>query len=131
MSDDVVSEQDFLLAELRYSLVQIYTQLDRLDEGSRPAGAAFLNGLREDEIRYLAGYERALQMSSAKPAEEVSFQILRDRTIELLASRNEPWPSDVLTMAREHIRGDRLCATRLADLGDGQQPVTKGDHRLP
>jgi hypothetical protein len=138
MSSGTISEADFLLTELRYTLGQLHVQVLDLDDDSRQSVMCGDRSIEEvlaqmarEEDENLGKYAELLHTSvpvnadetvplpvtSAEEAtgEEGSFERKRARTIALLERAGENWPSDLLNAVREHVQRDRRYTTEIAE----------------
>lgn len=139
MSSTTISEEDFLLTELRYTLGQLHVQVLDLDEETRTWAADaetsidsilsdMLRHEKEYQARYaamahantshVAGDEHGILPVSApddpNSAENV-FEHERSHTIALLESTGTPWPDELLATVKEHVQMDRQHTTKIAE----------------
>lgn len=122
MPERTTSEQEFLLLELQYSLVQVQAQLAHLSVEERSRASEIVELLSIGEREYFARYARALHRSYPDSPSGESFESLRRATIALLGDLEPDWAPAIITIAREQVRGDRRRATDIANLRAGSEP---------
>lgn len=139
MSSTTISEEDFLLTELRYTLGQLHVQVLDLDEATRTWAAdvetsieSILSDMLGYEKEYQSRYATLVHVSASHAAgdehsilpvnavadpnsEENRFEHERSHTIALLEQANTPWPSELLAAVKDHVQQDRQHTTKIAE----------------
>ena len=139
MVSGTISEPQFLLTELKYTLGQLHVQVLDLERDTRHAEAegqsieSILSDLLQSETRYQERYADMLNISTPKstgvdaeiplpvasedvpPSREVSFERLRAQTIAMLQTVPEPWSQELLDLVKEQVTEDRKQTTAIAD----------------
>lgn len=127
-----ISETEFALVELRYTLAQLQVQLTELRgvDGQRPSSQgrsvdAILEGMMRYESAYQREYARLLSVPATLDACEGSdgqarFQRMRERTIALLEPVKD-WTPTLLETVRRHLADDRDHVTQIANRRYGLQ----------
>lgn len=135
---DTISEANFLLTELRYTLGQLHVQVLDLDASAREGGddagksiddilADMVSHEKEYQARYteLLGTELPEQNddeiplpineAEAQPGREHTFEQKRAQTIALLERVGENWPEELLELVKQQVQQDRQCTTAIAE----------------
>lgn len=139
MPGDTISEQDFLLTELRYTLGQLHVQVGDLlpEQRSNSEGGQsvdqILQEMMQTEEQYQKRYAQLLHAAvpdhgiDLLPASESPFEDQRGRTIALLEHSQGTWSQELLDMVKQQVAGDRAYTTRIANrrkeiFGHDQRP---------
>jgi hypothetical protein len=134
-----ITEAQFLLTELQYTLGQLHVQLEDMDAGTRErvmCGNRSIEGvlaeLCEADSRYQSQYARLLHATSPEPetsdeialpvshgeqqpGAETRFERLRTQTIALLRGTGTEWPQEVLDLVKTQVGEDRIQITQIAE----------------
>jgi hypothetical protein len=138
---DTITEEAFLLTELRYTEGQLHVQLGDLDEASRDAAACegrtinqILSDMLEQESRYQETYRELLKCAPGERRQEEGFvgenefERRRAETVALLEQAGERWPEELIETVRQHVMADRQHTTQIAECRkswyEQQGPVT-------
>ena len=121
-----ISEAEFALVELRYTLAQLQVQLDELAlvDGQQSPG---LGGRADRILESMARYESAYQREYSRllglpppantveaPDAQTRFQAMREQTIALLEPEAD-WTPALLETVRRHLADDRDHVTQIAN----------------
>jgi hypothetical protein len=125
-----ISEAEFLLTELEYTISQIRVQLADLDVAARAAirpdgrtPAEILTEMLRSERAFQSQYARLRHASAPAPianeestdeSTETTLARERARTIEMLRGAKE-WPAPLLDAVRQQAAHDRQSTTALAE----------------
>ncbi len=139
MTTDTISEADFLLTELRYTLGQLHVQILDIDEETRESAACggktvnmILREMVNSEAEYQGRYRDLMhaKSSAAATAEHVPlpvdeaeeqpglatvFEHWRAGTIALLEGIGPDWPEGLMELVKEQVRHDRQMTTHIAE----------------
>jgi|SRR5579875_831044 len=130
MNEEPISQQEFLLSELRYSIGQLHVQLGNLHPdslGDAPPGKPSINDILDAlitrERNSQSEYARLLKLPTPiepEPAgdREAVFDALRDQTIALLQQGPAAWGQELIDAVQEQVRSDRQSATEIAERRD-------------
>jgi hypothetical protein len=125
-----VSEWDFLLTELQYTVAQLKVQLDGIEDkplapilGHERSPTEILGSMLKYEVDFQARYLRDLKAEdSVRPpqidsnnGERAAFARLRSETIEILRRISGEPSNDLLKTVRDHLGEDRRHVTALAE----------------
>lgn len=139
MDAGTITEAQFLLTELQYTLGQLHVQLADMGQdamqhgmcGDRTIEQVVLD-LCESERTYQSKYARLLNLStsdgdtsdhialpisdvSEQPTAQSRFEHLRTRTIELLQGTEDAWTQEVLDLVKQQVSEDRTETTQIAE----------------
>jgi hypothetical protein len=123
MTDDssraYVTEQAFLLVELRYALAQLQTQQALLDDlaNSDEAAPSSVRQIRQCMSRYESRYQReyASILNLPVPETNTTFERMREHTIAMLETGEDAWPESLSELVKRHAAEDREHVTRIAE----------------
>jgi hypothetical protein len=138
MDAGTITEAQFLLTELQYTLGQLHVQLADMDAQSMRSGMCgdrtieqVISDLCESELTYQSQYARLLNLSESGGASEhvalpmadeteqrssqSRFEHLRTRTIELLHGTEGQWSQEVLDLVKRQVSEDRTQTTQIAE----------------
>jgi hypothetical protein len=138
MDAGTITEAQFLLTELQYTLGQLHVQLADIDTESMSSSMCgdrtieqVVSDLCESELRYQSQYARLLNLTqSAGPSEHVAlpmadesaqqssqsrFEHLRTHTIEMLKGTEGSWSQEVLDLVKQQVSHDRAQTTQIAE----------------
>lgn len=139
MDTGTISEAQFLLTELQYTLGQLHVQLGDLDAETRRTALCgdrsieqVVSDLVESEKRYQGQYARLLGLPPAgeseadhialpvddavqQPGAQASFEHMRTRTIEMLSRAEDKWSPEVLELVKRQVAEDRHETTQIAE----------------
>jgi hypothetical protein len=138
MTSDTISEAQFLLTELRYTLGQLHVQVLDLDEKARESVICgdrsiedILDEMERKEDEALGRYSELVgtRADAAAPVEnllpvgeteeavghEGEFEQKRARTIALLEGAGEAWPPELVDAVRQQVQEDRKYTTEIAE----------------
>jgi hypothetical protein len=138
MDAGTITEAQFLLTELQYTLGQLHVQLANMDAesmrrlmcGDRNIEQV-MSDLCESEIAYQTQYAQLLDLEvpadagehialpvsdeSVQPGSQSRFEHLRTRTIELLDGTETRWTQEVLDLVKRQVSEDRSQTTQIAE----------------
>jgi hypothetical protein len=138
MTVETISEPQFLLTELRYTLGQLHVQVLDLDAETR-AGAPregrsidmILDEMLADEDSYQRKYSSLLDApvpetgaddvplpvsdTESSDTREARFEHKRAQTIALLERAGNTWSPQVLELVKEQVQKDRQQTTAIAE----------------
>ena len=145
-----ITEAQFLLTELQYTLGQLHVQLADLDEETRQRGKCgdrtieqVLADLSESEISYQSQYARLLNLNASadvtsdhvalpvnddeeEPSSQSRFEHLRTHTIEMLQGTEAQWTQGVVDLVKKQVMEDRVQTTQIAEC---RKTLYEGDAR--
>lgn len=139
--DGTISQAEFLLTELKYTLGQIHVQIGDLDAETRRSAMCegrtvdgILQEMMKSEDHYLEEYASLLGVDSREfnaaeqdiplplnadvdeaTDDQNDFEHKRAQTIALLESAGDVWPQPVLDLVKQHVSEDRRHTTELAE----------------
>lgn len=115
-----ISESDFLLAELGYSVDQVRAQIAHLSQEVRPRAEHILEDMAAAETRFQRRLAQR-RIEDESPGENgLDFASRRAHTLALLGRIAQPWPEALLEVVRQQVADDRGRATALATLRDAK-----------
>ena len=138
MDAGTITEAQFLMTELQYTLGQLHVQLADMDVesmrrsmcGDRSVEQVVLD-LCTSEAEYQSQYARLLTVEAAAgtsdhvalpisdESEQLSaqsqFEHLRTRTIEMLQGTEGKWTQEVLDLVKRQVSEDRTETTQIAE----------------
>ena len=150
MDSGTITEAQFLLTELQYTLGQLHVQLADLDAEALKRGRCgdrtieqVLTDLNDSEAAYQAQYARILGVAApAESAEshvalpvaddvgddswQANFERRRTQTIDLLTGRDADWTQELLDLVKQQVSEDRKQTTQIADC---RKTLFEGDAR--
>lgn len=138
MTVETISEAQFLLTELRYTLGQLHVQVLDLDAETRATALCegrSIDGIIEEMLRDEEGYQKRYadllhsgsappQMeenplpvsdTDAPPTRETQFEHKRAQTIAILETSGGTWPAGLLETVKEQVQKDRAHTTQIAE----------------
>ncbi len=135
MASNTISEAQFLLTELRYTLGQLHVQVLDIDDETRASmtcNGRTINMILQDMAKYEDEYQSkyrhiAPASSSEQPSEDLirlpmeesglaaSFEHKRAETITLLERVGLDWSRELLEMVKEQVQRDREHTTQVAE----------------
>jgi hypothetical protein len=123
MDENLISEPDFLMTELRYTLGQLTVQLGGVGSDVQADAPEVRDEIRpvlkrmlENEKSYQDQYARLLGISRpAAGAGTGTFTQLREQTIAMLKRAGENWPPELLACVKQQVAGDREATTQIAE----------------
>jgi hypothetical protein len=150
MDTGTITEAQFLLTELQYTLGQLHVQLADLDEETRQRVKCgdrtieqVLSDLGESETSYQSQYARLLDLNSSpvetsdhvalpvyddveQDGSQSRFEHLRTHTIEMLQGTEGQWTQEVLDLVKKQVMEDRVQTTQIAEC---RKTMYEGDAR--
>jgi hypothetical protein len=150
MDAGTITEAQFLLTELQYTLGQLHVQLADMDAGTRQRGMCgdrtieqVVSDLSESEMSYQSQYARLLNLTAPsnetsdhialpvsddmeQPGSQTRFEHLRTHTIELLHGTDAQWTQEVLDLVKKQVAEDRAQTTQIAEC---RKTIFEGDSR--
>lgn len=138
MTVETISEAQFLLTELRYTLGQLHVQVLDLDPDTRASDLCegrsidgILDELLQDEDAYQQRYCQLLgaavpdtgrdanplpvSETDTPPTREGRFEHKRAQTIAILESAQGSWTPELLAAVKEQVQKDRARTTDIAE----------------
>ncbi|HEX6506596.1 MAG TPA: hypothetical protein VF221_03100 [Chloroflexota bacterium] len=139
MDAGTITEAQFLLTELQYTLGQLHVQLADMDPDTRAATMCgdrsieqVLSDLLTSESEYQAQYARLLGLDLPaqqdidhialpvdddieQPGSQTTFEHMRTQTIELLRRAGDNWSQEVLDLVKRQVSEDRTQTTQIAE----------------
>jgi hypothetical protein len=140
LESGTITEAQFLITELQYTLGQLHVQLADLDPGTRAELSCgdrsveqVLIDMGEHERSMQSEYARILGLSvpneegdaaaiaipvsdeEVDPGSQSDFEQLRTQTIDMLTGTDEQWTAEMLDLVREHVKRDRAETTQIAE----------------
>lgn len=138
MVTETISEPQFLVTELHYTLGQLHVQVLDLDAATRSEDCdgesvdSILADMIRAEKQYQSEYQRILSTppseapsaetvplpineSEEEPGPEARFEHLRAETIALVQTAPDEWPQELLDLVKKHVADDRERTTQIAD----------------
>lgn len=139
MESGTITEAQFLITELQYTLGQLHVQLADLDAVTREQAMCgdrtidqVIRDLSVSEVAHQLQYAQLLDVDasarqtsehvalpinddSEQPDPQSKFEHLRTRTIELLQGTEADWTQAVLDLVRQQVIHDREQATQIAE----------------
>lgn len=140
MTANTISEAEFLLTELRYTLGQLHVQVLDLDAETRKSALCgdrsieqILQDLVQQEETFQGRYADLMRTSAPEgsgtdqpvplptsQAEETSgtestFEHLRAQTIAMLEGTGGTWPPALLEAVKDQVAADRKATTEIAE----------------
>jgi hypothetical protein len=125
---EAISEQAFLLTELRYTLGQLHVQLSGLNAEMRTSdlcgGRSIDQIVREmvsEEARYQREYASLLNIAIPEGHQEEGFvgqdefERRRTQTVAMLEGIGEDWPHRLTDLVKEQVAHDRQSTTEIAE----------------
>lgn len=138
---DTISEPEFLLTELRYTLGQLHVQVLDIDEETRTrctSDGRSIEGVLQSMVNAEQEYQRQYAELLGVPAPDVrteddavplplsetgessgpvaSFEHSRAHTISMLEHAGQSWTSQLIDLVKHQVRDDRQCTSELADV---------------
>jgi hypothetical protein len=150
MDAGTITEAQFLLTELQYTLGQLHVQLADMDEetrrGAMCAGRSVeqvLTDMADAETKYQSQYARLLNLTPTsgetsdhvalpvsdevqQPGAQTTFERLRTHTLELLHGTDAAWTQEVLDLVKQQVSEDRTQTTQIAEC---RKSLFEGDAR--
>lgn len=150
MDTGTITEAQFLLTELQYTLGQLHVQLADMDADTRQRGMCgdrtieqVVSDLSESETTYQSQYARLLHLTPSskatsdhvalpvsddveQPGAQTGFERLRTHTIELLQGTEAQWTQEVLDLVKQQVAEDRVQTTAIAEC---RKTLFEGDAR--
>lgn len=150
MDSGTITEAQFLLTELQYTLGQLHVQLTDLDEETRQGSMCgdrsveqVLQDMSDSEREYQSQYARLLSLPSTsgesadhvalpvsdeveQPGAQTTFEQLRTRTLEMLQGTEAAWTQEVLDLVKQQVSVDRMETTQIAEC---RKTLFEGDGR--
>lgn len=142
MDTGTITEAQFLMTELQYTLGQLHVQLADIDAPTRQSAMCgdrsieqVLSDMCASEESYQSQYARllglqqqdaatvdhvALPVSESEdtaemPGSQSAFERLRTHTIELLRGTESSWSQEVVDLVKRQVMEDRTQTTQLAE----------------
>jgi hypothetical protein len=138
MDAGTITEAQFLMTELQYTLGQLHVQLADMDAETMRRGMCgdrsieqVVSDLCESEVNYQSQYGRLLNLDvsggtsehialpvsdeSEQAGSQSRFEHLRTRTIELLEGTESQWNQEVLDLVKKQVSEDRSQTTQIAE----------------
>ncbi|HEX8919689.1 MAG TPA: hypothetical protein VF898_14390 [Chloroflexota bacterium] len=124
-SPEYISQEQFLITELHYTLGQVRTQLgdlspvERCTEIGGRTVEQLLQHMNTDELRFQTQYAQLLSVPvpddlTNADALEQQFETRRRQTIELLRAAGSTWQPALLGTVQQQVHADRRHATAIA-----------------
>jgi hypothetical protein len=123
-----ISEQAFLLTELRYTLGQLHVQLSGLSSDMRTQNLCdgrtidqVVQEMVTEEVRYQREYASILNLAVAEGHQEQGFvgqdefERRREQTVAMLEKIGEDWPQRLTDLVKEQVAHDRKSTTEIAE----------------
>ncbi len=140
MCAEAISQPQFLLTELRYTLGQLNAQLGGLTRQQETEGSGIVPSVQEildtmtrNETKYQEQYSRLTGVpipekvpvqDAGNPAAE--FERMRIGTIAMLEQIQPDWPDQLMEAVRQQVADDRQRTTLIAN---DRKRIFEGDQR--
>src|SRR5947209_17020984 len=136
MDSGTITEAQFLLTELQYTLGQLHVQLADMDDETRRSTMCadrsveqVLQDMSSAETQYQSEYARLLNLTVKtgetadhvalpvsdevqQPGAQTTFEQLRTHTLELLQGTDANWTQEVLDLVKQQVSQDRRETTQ-------------------
>lgn len=135
MASKSITEAQFLLTELRYTLGQLHVQILDIDDESRASmtcNGRTINMILQEMAKYENEYqfqyrqfahvqpgaklsEEAINLPMEESGTAASFEHKRAETITLLERADPDWSRELLDLVKEQVQRDREHTTQVAE----------------